>query len=205
MDASQQALNERIQAFSIDHGSEHLTFVQRLARKNGWATEYAHRVVQEYKRFMFLAVASGHQATPSDQVDQVWHLHLAYTRSYWLEWCPDVLRQPVHHGPTQGGADENRKFNDWYKKTLSGYHDFFGEAPPADIWPEPAVRFGDDTHQRRVNTKRNWVLPKPASLSGRTRIAAAFSPVLIGLPILAAQGEALWPRVVGGLLIAVVI
>ncbi len=205
MDDAKRALYERIQAFSVDHGAEALTFVQRLARENGWTIEYAQRVLEEYKRFMFLAVASGHPVTPSDQVDQAWHLHLAYTRSYWLEWCPNVLGQQVHHGPTKGGADENRKFHDWYQKTLSSYRAMLGEEPPADIWPEASVRFGDDTHHQRVNTKRNWVVRKPARMGRPTRIAAAFSPVLIGGPALAAQDAPLWLRLVGGLLIAVVI
>ena len=32
--------------------------------------------IEEYRKFVFLALVAGHQITPSDQVDQVWHLHL---------------------------------------------------------------------------------------------------------------------------------
>ena len=59
----------------------------RLASENGWSREYAVRVMQEYRRFAFLAVAAGHPVSPSDAVDQAWHLHLVYTRSYWDEFC----------------------------------------------------------------------------------------------------------------------
>ncbi|MCX5952813.1 MAG: hypothetical protein NTZ40_04815 [Cyanobacteria bacterium] len=32
--------------------------------------------IEEYRKFVFLALVAGHQITPSDQVDQVGHLHL---------------------------------------------------------------------------------------------------------------------------------
>ncbi|MGI9243877.1 MAG: glycine-rich domain-containing protein [Verrucomicrobiales bacterium] len=80
MDASEQELYQRIEAVSIDTGGEALTFRSRLARENGWAPGYAARLLDEYKRFVFLAMVAGHPVTPSDQVDQAWHLHLAYTR-----------------------------------------------------------------------------------------------------------------------------
>ena len=87
---------------------------QRLARDNGWTFEFAERVVEEYRRFAFLAKTAGHPVTPSDEVDQMWHLHLTYTRSYWDDFCGRVLEAPLHHDPTQGGRAEGEKFDDWY-------------------------------------------------------------------------------------------
>ena len=57
-----------------------LPFAERLARENGWSRSHAERVVGEYKRFCFLAATAGHTVTPSDAVDQAWHLHLTYSR-----------------------------------------------------------------------------------------------------------------------------
>jgi hypothetical protein len=125
--------------------------------------EYAQRAIAEYKKFAFLAVAVGHPVTPSDQVDQVWHLHLTYTRSYWEEFCPQILQIPLHHDPTRGGHSENQKFEDWYSQTLESYERFFGQAPPTDIWSKAEVRFGRDLSFVRVNTQQNWVLPKLAT------------------------------------------
>ncbi len=42
----------------------------------------------EYRRFAFLAATAGHPVTPSDAVDQAWHLHLTYSRDYWDRFCP---------------------------------------------------------------------------------------------------------------------
>src|SRR5205085_5330928 len=97
----------RLESFSIDEPGIDFTFTQRLARENGWTRGFAERVVQEYKRFACLAVAAAHPVTPSDEIDEAWHLHLLYTQSYWKMFCGEVLHKPLHHHPTCGGAKES--------------------------------------------------------------------------------------------------
>lgn len=155
---------ERTNCFQIDSGNEEFTFAQRLERENGWTPHCAERVIDEYKRFAFLAVVAGHSVTQSDQVDQVWHLHLTYTKSYWDRLCGQVLGKPLHHGPTRGGSDESTKFGHWYRKSFASYECLLEHEPPADIWPAPPVRFGVDLHFQRVNTDRNWIVRKPQFL-----------------------------------------
>lgn len=154
------ALYRRLLAFEFDDPQAVLPFSRRLARDNGWTHAGALRAIDEYRRFVFLAVAAGHPVTPSDQVDQVWHLHLAYTRSYWEAFCPQVLGCMLHHGPTRGGAGEAAKYDDAYRRTLASYERCFGAPPPADLWPPPAVRFGRDLAFVRVNRRRYWLLPR---------------------------------------------
>jgi len=48
--------------------------------------------------------------TPSDTVDQAWHLHLIYTGHYWEELCGKVLGLQLHHEPSAGGAVEGGKY-----------------------------------------------------------------------------------------------
>ena len=162
MNSQQIELYKRIQAYSLDQPDSQLPFSKRLAKDNGWSFGYAQRVIEEYKKFAFLAVAAGHPVTPSDQVDQVWHLHLSYTRSYWQDFCPNVLQTPLHHNPTSGGPSEQLKHVCLYRRTLEGYNQMFGQIPPGDIWPDPKHRFGRDLHCVRVNTKATWLVPKPS-------------------------------------------
>lgn len=157
----QQTLYEKIMDFQIDDGATHFSFKQRLARENGWSDAFAARVIREYKRFIYLMVTAGHPVTPSDQIDQAWHLHLSYTRSYWDRLCRQVIGQSLHHNPTQGGAAERHKFDQWYRRTLDSYQCIFKEPPAADLWPEPSVRFGYDLFFRRINFRNNWVIRKP--------------------------------------------
>jgi hypothetical protein len=73
--------------------------------------------------------------TPSDTVDQAWHLHLIYTRHYWQELCDKILGLQLHHDPSAGGTVESNRFERQYEQTIESYKAAFGEAPPADIWP----------------------------------------------------------------------
>jgi uncharacterized protein (TIGR04222 family) len=161
MNFQQIELYKRIQAFALDRPDSQLSFSQRLAKDNGWSLGYTQRAIEEYKKFIFLAVAAGHPVTPSDQIDQVWHLHLTYTRLYWQEFCPKILQTTLHHEPTRGGSSEQLKFGSWYSKTLESYEQFFGHIPPIDIWPKPKDRFGRDLHFIRINSQQSWVLSKP--------------------------------------------
>ena len=154
------ALRSQIESFQIDSGTPSLTFEKRLARENGWTVRYAERVVQEYKRFAYLAAMAGHPVTPSEDVDQAWHLHLTYTQSYWHRFCRDVLHFDLHHNPTEGGNAEQEKFFDWYARTLESYAHAFGQAPPADIWPSPERRFATVGQTRWVDTARHWVISR---------------------------------------------
>ena len=156
------ALYEKIQAFSLDAIDAIYPLSGRLVRQNRWSLVYTQRTIEEYKKFVLLAMIAGHPVTPSEQVDQVWHLHLIYSYSYWEEFCPKVLGRSLHHGPTKGGAQEELKYRDRYRKTLKAYERTFGYAAPSDIWPMSDRRFGIDTQVERVNVKQNWVIPKPA-------------------------------------------
>jgi hypothetical protein len=82
-----EILWKKIESFELDDPQSSFMFTDRLARENGWSIEYAIRTVSEYKRFIFLMCIAEHPLTPSDQVDQVWHLHLLYTESYWIDLC----------------------------------------------------------------------------------------------------------------------
>ncbi len=147
-----RGLWQRLLLHQIGPPQAQLQFVDRLARENGWHLAFAERVMLEYRRFCYLAITCAHPVTPSDAVDQAWHLHLTYTRDYWQSFCPDVLCTPLHHGPTLGGAEEGQKFSRWYAQTIASYEQIFGELPPLDIWPNAAERFADPARFQRIDT-----------------------------------------------------
>ena len=123
----------RLRGWSLDPPGATLTFAGKLARDNGWTRHQASRVIDEYLRFVVLAVTAGHPVCPSDAVDQAWHQHLLDTRSYWEEFCPKILGRPLHHSPSKGRAGERQRMGEWYRHTLASYRAVFGEEPPADI------------------------------------------------------------------------
>lgn len=164
-------LRNKIDAFVLDEPGVALPFSRRLAEENGWSKAFTVRAIREYRRFLFLSQVAGHRVTPSDAVDQVWHLHLTYSRSYWDGLCRGVLGRPLHHQPTLGGFSESDKFFTAYSQTLASYRRWFGEDPLRDVWPAPAERFSH-TRQVRVDRTRHWLLSKRAVRSLATCAAA---------------------------------
>ena len=161
MNGEHKELYLRIEEYNLDDPTAPYPFTARLAAENGWSVSYARRVAEEYKKFAFLAVTAGHPVTPPDAVDRAWHLHLTYTHAYWDRFCAEVLKAPLHHTPTTGGAAEKEKFTEQYARTLESYQAAFGHAPPADIWPGTAARFAGTPVYRRVDTQRHWIILIP--------------------------------------------
>lgn len=206
MTPSEEALLAQIESLAIDPPGAALSFVARLARENGWSLAHAHRVDREYRRFLFLAATAPHPVTPSDAVDQAWHLHLAYTRSYWEDLCGAILGRPLHHGPTAGGGAEDQRYRAQYAATLDRYRNAFGTPPPRDIWPSLAERFIG--RFVRVDRSRTWIVPR-APLA-----PVVVLPMLAGCAVLAANSAGdggdnrwitygLWLLLAAGLLVAI--
>jgi uncharacterized protein (TIGR04222 family) len=194
MQNSDRALWDRLRGFEIDRPGAVLTFTRRLARENGWELAYAERVVAEYKRFVFLAMTAGHVVSPSEHVDQAWHLHLTYTHSYWNNLCRDLLGKPLHHCPTEGRTGEQAKFVGLYEQTLASYRRQFGCEPPTDIWPAAHQRFGEDLDHVTVNRRRYWIIPRPHWPFARARppYASLAAALLIALPLAAGWNPLDW-------------
>ncbi len=151
---------KQLSDFELDDSDSPTTFTDRLARENGWTHEFAVRAIHEYKRFLFLVYVTNESLTPSDEVDQVWHLHLLYTHSYWDDLCGNLLKRKIHHGPTKGGNSEKQKFANGYLRTIELYKSIFNQSPPDDILPSTEIRFKNVNFQR-INIDTYWVIKKP--------------------------------------------
>ena len=162
----------RLAGFEVSPPEALFSFTSRLARENCWSLPHAQAVFAEYRRFLYLCMVAGRPMTPSDAVDQAWHLHLTYSRSYWQELCREVLGRPLHHEPTRGGPAERARFVESYQATLAAYAREFGQAPPGDIWPAPAIRCRRAGTVQRIDTRDHLVL-------GKRGLARALSALLI--------------------------
>jgi len=162
---------QRLSCYQIGPDNAALSFEARLARQNGWSPTHTARVIDEYHKFVFLAVTGDREVTPSDAVDQAWHLHLTYTRDYWERFCPEILGKSLHHGPTAGGEAERGRFFRQYADTLKRYEAVFGPAP-ADIWPSARQRLAEDPRARRVH-------PRDAIITSRKAVRRAMVALML--------------------------
>lgn len=151
-------LYKEICDFKLDPDFAAYPLSKKLAYQYQWSGVYTYRAIQEYKKFVFLAMVADHTVSPSAPVDCVWHFHLLYTHSYWNEFCGKVLNRPLHHSPSLGGKQESSRHYRQYCQTLSSYKKYFG-TPPSDIWEEPKL-YGTKILYQWVNRDRYWIVLK---------------------------------------------
>jgi len=141
-----------------------MSFIGRLARENAWRSAYAERVLLEYKKFIYLCAVTQEKMMPSNIIDQAWHLHLAFTRSYWGVLCGSILKTELHHYP-MASASEAEAYYKGYHSTLDMYRKAFGRHAPADIWPPTMECFNSFSEYVKVNLEQVWVIKKLLDLA----------------------------------------
>jgi hypothetical protein len=202
MTTPELTLWNKIKHFQLDEPQVDFKFSDRLARENGWSIAYSLRVIEEYKKFIFLCCITDSGVTPSDPVDQAWHLHLTFTKSYWIDLCKNTLEKEIHHNPTKGGEKEAAKFNEFYTGTRNIYVEKFGVQQPIDIWQPNKTRFSDINFQR-INLKRYWLIKKPGRFLQYQIIVAVIA--LIGICSIQATSNYLPIIVIAVVFISIVI
>ncbi len=157
MTPTETELYQLICNFKLDKAEAVFPFSQKLAWEYQWTGIYTYRAIEEYKKFVFLAMVADHIVSPPTVIDRVWHLHLLYTHSYWDDFCGKTLNRALHHSPSLGGKEEGLKYRYHYVQTLKIYQQYFG-TPPADIWNSPQLR-GESVSCQWVNREQYWILP----------------------------------------------
>ncbi len=71
-------LLEAIYRLDLSEANDSDSFELRLSALNCWTAAHTARVVREYRRFIYLSQVSKLPVSPSDAVDQAWHLHLLH-------------------------------------------------------------------------------------------------------------------------------
>lgn len=159
MSPNEVELYDRIKDFQLDLATSKFPFSAKLAWEYQWSQTYTIRAIQEYKKFIFLAMVANHIVSPSTIVDRVWHHHLLFTHSYWDELCGKVLNRPLHHTLGFGGKEEALKNYHLYELTLETYRQYFGN-PPDDIWDYPPMRSKNSSYQW-IDRDRYWIIYNP--------------------------------------------
>lgn len=162
MTPEQKDLYIKISQFQLDDSLAPFPFSMKLAWEYQWSENYTYRVIEEYKKFMFLAAIAEQEVSPPTAIDRVWHLHLLYTRSYWDEFCQKIIQKDLHHFPGLGGVEAGLKYYQQYCQTLELYRSCFGDPPP-DIWNQPRLKSEGALFQW-VDRVQYWIIPKPSPL-----------------------------------------
>jgi hypothetical protein len=151
-DASAVAeLRARIEAFPLPDGTveerrfgrtsaQVVPFDELLQDRLRIASTDADKLVREYRRFLTLKALTGEDLTPSDIIDQVWHIHMEFPEAY-AAFCRKAAGRDITH-KTGLPKKETRRL---YAHTRDLYRQVFGERPPFSVWPRWNLTVGTIT------------------------------------------------------------
>lgn len=128
-------MDKALEDFQVACNGDKDIFWQKLAKENRWSLRFSKNAFTEYKKFIYLAKKYGCRVVPSQIVDNVWHLHMTFTKSYWNDLCQDILEMEFHHIPSSQGRDAELLDIACYEKTKALYEKEFGYTPPLLYWP----------------------------------------------------------------------
>jgi hypothetical protein len=170
-----------------------MAFLGRLRAEGVLSDPDPGPLILEYLRFAYLAWTDPAGATPSKTVDEVWHTHILFTRSYG-RFCAATRGETLHHDPGGGDADEAR-FQEAYRRTLERYEAEFGP-PPTRFWPRPA---GPPEAKATPPAATKPPAPRPPPSSALPLVTAAIGGFLFFLATASPFG-ALTGALLGGML-----
>jgi hypothetical protein len=109
-------------------------FADKISRKHKCSIAYAIKAVNEYKKFLYLAVISDFHVTPSQAIDKVWHEHILFTQAYGI-FCKEIIEYELNHHPELIPVEEQtERYHAQYLSTIELYIKEFGKLPPANVW-----------------------------------------------------------------------
>jgi hypothetical protein len=116
-------------------------FIDTLRRKLFLSYPECEKYIREYKKFVLMVACTQYMVSPSEQVDQVWHLHQNFNPKKYREDCTPVFGRILIHCPSLGGPSEDAKYEGIYDQTVQYYHSLFNNERPKEIWEPLDERF----------------------------------------------------------------
>ncbi|HHC29026.1 MAG TPA: hypothetical protein ENK80_00430 [Rhodobacterales bacterium] len=125
---------ERIRIAPLPMSNTHHEFCEALAYAVDLPVFEEREVVEEYRRFLYLATITDAPLVPPEPVRQAWAMH-AQSPEY-AAFCAGVGCRPL------GLPDARRKLDRSpdYQRARAAYAREFSQTPPAAIWPPAPTR-----------------------------------------------------------------
>lgn len=106
-----------------------------LVNRQGKNAAHVDLIAKEYSRYLGIIAAYPQDRFPvSEEVDEMWHTHILFTRDY--RRMSDAIRgEYINHDPILTEADRLALEPYYHKGTLVRYREIYGEAAPRWLWP----------------------------------------------------------------------
>ena len=115
----------------------YIKFLEKSAMKNfDLSKEEATELLQELGKFYVLKIIEKdydhNKLSPSEEVDELWHLHLLFPKKYY-QFCARFARNWIDHSPdAKYDGNHDRR----YSNTIKKYRSTFNADPPYSMWPK---------------------------------------------------------------------
>jgi hypothetical protein len=116
-------------------GSDGVTLERRLLRLGRLGTRRTRAVLEEYRRFLYLAAVAKGEVTPPLVLRQVWQIHAKDHAAYAKGLVAKVISRPMPEpfdAPLPASHPAHRRTRDLYRQE-------FGTDPMPALWPGPAA------------------------------------------------------------------
>lgn len=140
----------KLMAMNMQGAAAFAPFMETVQKQMGMSRDLASRVIEEYRKFLFLAMRAGHQVMPPGAFGEAWMLQMQNAQDFWEKLGDTVGERPAPGESKTGPADP-------WTETLKSYERIFGMKPPMDIWGAGSAS-ANPWMQWGANMRKMWGL-----------------------------------------------
>ena len=154
---------------------------------NSGQDAFLMRRIEEYRRFMYLVLATKEKICASDIIDDLWHHHQQTAPDFWEKYVNPRATEIINEllAEHDSGTHNNPQA---YERTLMLYAQEFEQEPPADIWPKRKKVYKKSKRPQNEKLKDYRTKEKKGVVPGRMWKQRIFmvAPLLFTVPLLMA-------------------
>lgn len=128
---------KQLENFTFNASNQLENYTKKLAQRAKWTTPFTNEVIEEYKKFLFLAATEKCILVPPPPVDLAWKMHIEYFPLSWKNICSQILGIKLKRANPPKENDDDPPFprTVYYNQTLKIYSRVFHTWPSATLWP----------------------------------------------------------------------
>ncbi len=142
-------VDNTVQKYLLEADKIDLSLVKARTMRvhSDWTASRADSAVAEYRKLLVLAKLGVH-VVPGKDIDEIWHSHILFTKSYALD-CDSFFGYYLHHKPADGSsAEDNAKRKISHTIMMNMYKKYFCHVAPLSWnlnYSDPCGSMGCDT------------------------------------------------------------
>lgn len=156
------------------------TIIAYAKKQYKWSDSYAQAVLEEYQRFMHIR-ALDFGTSPTDPIDQLWHIHILYTENYY-DYCMKKFGKFIHHSPDMSLDQKARQAR--IRKTIKIYSQLYPSILYPEIWNINTElinlnKCSDQLETIKIKIEYTWAIPSDVAPYKSKVLSISVTPNMI--------------------------